>query len=148
MPSLMKYACLFFAALWLTACSVSKSYQHQGETEIRQIMARQQAAWNRGDIPAFMNGYWESDSLKFIGSRGLTYGWHNTLENYKKSYPNPAIMGQLTFHLIEVSVLDKTNAHVIGRYDLKREMGDASGHFTLFWKKIGGKWVIIADHSS
>ena len=65
--------------------------------EVGQVMQRQQDAWNNGDIPRFMEGYWESDSLMFIGSRGLSYGYNKTLENYLKSYPTREKMGLLEF---------------------------------------------------
>ena len=115
---------------------------------IRQIMATQEVAWNKGDLEGFMDGYWRSDSLKFIGSRGLTYGWQPTLDNYHKGYPDQETMGKLTFTIISVEQLSPTSAYVIGKWALARTKGDVSGHFTLLWKKIDDKWVIVADHSS
>ena len=117
--------------------------------EILNILDAQQNAWNKGDIPAFMEGYWRSDSLMFIGKSGITYGWENTLKNYQKSYPNIQTMGKLNFVVLKLELLDKKNAFLVGKWHLTRpEKGDVGGHFTLFWKKIKGKWVIIADHSS
>lgn len=118
------------------------------ETLIRQIMAAQEAAWNRGDLAAFMEGYWQSDSLRFIGSRGLTFGWQTTLDNYRKNYPDPETMGQLKFTIISVEPLAPTSAFVIGKWHLARTKGDLEGHYTLLWRKINGQWVIVADHSS
>lgn len=124
--------------------------QKSGKTEkaIRAIMAKQESAWNAGDLVRFMDGYWRSDSLRFIGSRGLTYGWNQTLANYKKSYPGPDAMGKLTFTLLSVEPLSKKSAFVIGKWHLARKVGDLSGHFSLLWRKIDGVWVIVADHSS
>lgn len=118
------------------------------ETEIRDLLAKQNAAWNRGNVDAFMVGYWESDSLMFIGQSGVTYGYKNTLANYKKNYPDTTVMGKLTFTLIHIKQLSQEYFHVTGKYYLTRTIGDASGHFTLIFKKINGKWVIISDHSS
>jgi len=115
---------------------------------IRNVMQTQETAWNKGDLDSFMEGYWRSDSLCFIGSKGLTYGWDATLANYKQGYPDRAAMGVLTFTLIRVEKLSGKDAFVIGKWHLKREAGDLSGHFTLLWKKIKGKWLIVADHSS
>jgi ketosteroid isomerase-like protein len=136
---------LLFLGLGLDLSAQSAA---RDEAAIRRVLAEQQAAWNRGDLEAFMAGYWRSDSLRFIGSRGLTYGWQQTLDNYRKSYPTREAMGQLTFTLIDVERQSKRSAFVIGRWQLARRDGDLSGHFTLLWKKIGGKWVIVADHSS
>lgn len=118
------------------------------ENAIRQVMHNQQEAWNRADIEAFMEGYWKSDSLKFIGRNGITYGWQTTLDNYKKSYPTPEAMGKLTFSVLTLDILSETSAFMIGRWHLKRTNDEPGGHFTLLWRKINGKWVIIADHTS
>jgi ketosteroid isomerase-like protein len=140
----------FFLVLLLLQLSASLYSQraNQAERAIRTVMVEQEAAWNRGDIPAFMEGYWRSDSLCFIGSRGLTYGWQQTLDNYHKGYPDRAAMGKLTFTLLRVERLSAKSAFVVGQWHLDRTAGDVGGHFTLLWKKIGGKWVIVADHSS
>jgi uncharacterized protein (TIGR02246 family) len=132
----------------LTLLSVSSFCQTKDETEVRNVLARQNQAWNSGDIDAFMIGYWENDSLMFIGKSGVTYGYKNTLNNYKKNYPDTATMGKLTFTLIQLRQLSPEFFHVTGKYYLTRTIGDANGHFTLVFKKINGKWVIISDHSS
>ncbi len=117
--------------------------------EILNVLFTQQEAWNKGNIPAFMEGYWRSDSLMFVGKSGVTYGWENTLKNYEKSYPNAETMGKLNFTVLKLDILDKKNAFLVGKWHLTRkEKGDIGGYFTLFWKKIKGKWVIVADHSS
>ena len=131
-------------------CFLSQEFtaQNAAGRSIRDIMAAQELAWNRGDLEAFMEGYWRSDSLRFIGSSGLTYGWQQTLDNYKKGYPDTDAMGQLKFTILSVEQLSKRSAYVIGKWHLARKAGDLSGHYTLLWKKIKGKWVIVADHSS
>lgn len=136
---------LLFSALMVSLACFSQS---KDETEVRNVLAKQNAAWNRGDVDAFMVGYWENDSLMFIGKSGVTYGYKNTLANYKKNYPDTATMGKLTFTLIKVRQLSPEFFHVTGKYYLTRTIGDASGHFTLLFRKINGKWVIISDHSS
>lgn len=138
----------FFLLVFLLPFSSEAQRGNADEKKIRQIMAEQERAWNRGDLAGFMHGYWNSDSLRFIGSRGLTYGWRQTLENYKKGYPDQAAMGQLKFTIISVEKTGKRAAFVIGKWHLTRQAGDLSGHFTLLWRKINGHWVIVADHSS
>ena len=136
-----------FVAL-LVIISFSVFSQTKDEKEVRNVLATQNAVWNRGDVDAFMVGYWENDSLMFIGKSGVTYGYKNTLSNYKKNYPDTATMGKLTFTLIQVKQLSPEYFHVTGKYYLTRTIGDASGHFTLVFRKINGKWLIISDHSS
>ncbi len=115
---------------------------------IQAILDHQQSAWNKGNIDDFMVGYWENDSLLFMGQNGPTYGYNATLKNYKKNYPDKAHMGQLSFSEISMKPLNTDHYFVIGKFFLKRTVGDASGHFTLVFKKINGKWKIISDHSS
>ena len=110
-------------------------------------MKTQEDCWNKGDIPGFMNYYWNSDSLKFIGSKGITYGWKKTLDNYMKGYPTKEAMGILKFTVIEVTQLSNTSIYVIGKWELTKEK-PSGGHFTLLWKKIKGNWLIVSDHTS
>ncbi len=118
---------------------------------ITKIMQDQEVAWNNGDIDAFMVAYWKSDSLKFIGKNGITYGWQNTLDNYKKSYPDKATMGILDFTILSIDQASPGTAIVVGKWFLKREKsekGDVGGYFTLIWKKTETHWVIVMDHTS
>jgi len=115
---------------------------------VRAVLFKQQICWNNGDIPCFMESYWKSDSLMFIGKSGITYGWKQTLDNYKKSYPDTATMGKLTFILLEVKTWNGADAWVLGKWHLQRSKGDVGGYFTLMFRKINGAWVIVSDHTS
>jgi len=123
------------------------TFSQKAVIRVRENMKTQEEAWNKGDIKGFMEYYWKSDSLKFIGSKGITNGWQKTLDNYLKSYPNKEAMGTLTFTIIEVTQLSKTSIYVIGKWELKKEK-PSGGHFTLLWKKIDKKWLIVSDHTS
>ena len=138
---------IFLAILFLTN-SVAVSAQSKAISEIKALLAKQNAAWNKGDIAGFMEGYWNNDSLMFIGKSGIKYGWKNTLDNYKKGYPDTASMGKLKFELIEFKKLSTENYFVVGKWFLTRTIGNIDGVFTLVIKKIKNKWLIIADHSS
>lgn len=140
----MKY--LFLILLF--GASLPAFCQSKEETAIRQLLATQTQSWNRGDIEGFMQTYWNSDSLMFIGKSGVVRGWQQTLDNYRKGYPDTAAMGQLSFDIIEVRPLDPSNAFVVGKWMLKRSIGDVSGHYTLLLRRIKGQWKIVADHSS
>ncbi|MCC2544925.1 nuclear transport factor 2 family protein [Hymenobacter sp. BT175] len=118
-------------------------------TGVARVLATQTAAWNRGDAAGFMAGYWKSDSLVFIGKNGLTYGWQRTLDNYRRSYPDAAAMGQLTFTSLRITPIGSDAAHVVGKWHLARPAaGNLQGHFLLVFRRIEGRWVIVADHSS
>jgi len=119
-----------------------------GEKEqILNIMNEQVQAWNNADLEGFMQGYWKSDKLQFIGKNGIKYGWQVTLDNYKKSYPDQAAMGTLHFDVLQVEVV-KESAFVLGKWQLSRAEDTLKGFYTLYWKKIDGQWKIIIDHSS
>ena len=118
------------------------------ETAIRSSLEEQRLAWNTGKLEPFMDTYWKNDSLMFIGKSGVTYGWQNTLDNYKKGYPDTAAMGKLKFDILEVKRLSEMYFFVVGKWHLTRSIGNVGGHFTLLFRKVKNKWVIIADHSS
>ncbi len=120
----------------------------QDKQAILKVLSNQQTAWNNGDLEVFMQGYWKSDSLLFVGKSAPTKGWQATLNNYKKSYPDKAAMGILTFDIMKVDLLDATNAFVLGSWKLKREKDTPGGYFTLWFRKINGEWKIVVDHTS
>ena len=142
----MKKAFLFFTVVLILA---GESFsQSKDETAIRDLLTVQSVSWNNGNLEGFMESYWKSDSLMFIGKKGVTYGWQNTLENYKKNYPDTVNMGKLRFELLEVKRLSAMYFFVVGKWFLTRSVGDLNGSFTLLVKKIKDQWVIVADHSS
>lgn len=122
--------------------------QSKDQVAIRTVLQRQQDAWNKGQLETYMQGYWKNDSLMFIGKSGITYGWQKTLDNYKKGYPDKAAMGKLDFNILQMRQLDRLNYFVVGQWHLQRSIGDIGGYFTLWLKKIMGRWFIVADHSS
>ena len=128
--------------------SINTIAQSKDESAVRKILNDQTKAWNNGNTEAFMKGYWENDSLMFVGKSGVTYGWKNTLNNYKKNYPDTATMGKLDFTIISAKQLSSQHFFIVGKWHLKRSIGDIGGHFTLLFRKIRGNWVIITDHSS
>ena len=141
----MKSIILF---LFAGALSLTTHAQSPDEKAIRQLLDEQTKAWNQGNIDNFMKGYWNNDSLMFIGKSGVTYGYQNTLMNYKKNYSNADQMGTLTFELIKVQRLSPEYYFVVGKWHLDRKAGNVGGHYNLLFRKISGKWVIVADHSS
>lgn len=137
-----------FAFLFLFFCVCAASAQQSDEAQIRRLLTEQTNSWNQGNLEAFMQGYWKSDSLTFIGKSGVTRGWEKTLANYKKGYPDTTAMGKLSFDILSVKKLSADYAFVIGKWMLKRTIGDLSGHCTLLFRKLKGRWMIVADHSS
>jgi ketosteroid isomerase-like protein len=138
---------IFLLAVCFTVTGITFA-QLKDEVIIRKVLEEQRLAWNAGDINRFMGTYWQSDSLMFIGKSGITYGWQKTMDNYKKGYPDTAAMGKLDFDILEVKRLSVLYFFVVGKWHLTRSIGDVGGHFTLLFKKIKNKWVIVADHSS
>jgi ketosteroid isomerase-like protein len=136
-------------AVCLLISFLSASAQsNKDEKSILGILKNQTESWNRGDIDQFMVGYWQNDSLLFIGQSGVTKGYANTLNNYKKNYSDTAKMGKLSFDILQVKKISPDHYWVLGKWSLKRSVGDIGGHYTLLFRKIKGKWVIVADHSS
>ena len=138
----------FFLFILVAALPKKLSAQNADETAIRKLLEDQTIAWNKGSIEDFMKGYWQNDSLMFIGKNGVKYGYETTLENYKKNYPDTVARGKLYFDLLQVKKLSKEYYYVTGKWQLNRSIGDLEGHFTLLFRKIKKNWVIISDHSS
>lgn len=116
--------------------------------EIKAVLFDQQEAWNEGSLEKFMKGYWKSSDLAFIGSKGVTKGWDQTLNNYQKAYKDKAAMGKLSFDILDLRALGPQSCLMIGKYTLTRENDEPSGYFNLIWEKIGGQWFITTDHTS
>lgn len=115
---------------------------------VTAILTAQAAAWNRGDIDAFMKHYWKSDRLTFSSAGKTTRGWTRTKADYKRRYPSRASMGRLSFSKIEVTPLGDSAALVLGRWRLQRKHEPVGGNFSLLFRRIDGRWVIVHDHTS
>jgi len=142
---MQKYISGFILLCFITVFAAA---QPKDEQAVRAVLQLQTTAWNQGNIDAFMQSYWKSDSLLFVGKTGPTYGWQNTLEGYKKRYPDTTAMGKLQFTLLELKPLGTEYYFVLGKFHLQRTIGNLSGIFTLLFKKLHGQWVIISDHTS
>jgi ketosteroid isomerase-like protein len=118
------------------------------DVAIRAVLDAQVAAWNQGDIDAFMDGYKKSESTAFVDSSGILRGWQAVLDRYHKSYPNRQAMGTLTFSNLEITVLSPSAALVMGHWQLQRQLGKPGGVFTLVFRKFPEGWRIINDHTS
>ena len=120
------------------------------EQEIRKVLDDQVTAWNRGDIPAFMDGYDKSESTTFV-STTVTKGHAQVLAGYLNRYPTPEKMGTLRFSDLEIHLLGSGYASVLGRFHLERSNdagGEAAGIFTLLFHKTANGWKVILDHTS
>lgn len=141
-------AVLFIMISVLSGIIFPQQLTDDDKKEILTLLKDQELKWNEGDIEGFMQGYWHSDSLRFISSKRINYGWQKTLDGYRKAYPDKKTMGKLTFDFDSVELLGERNAMVVGAWTLKRENDSPGGHFVLILRKIEGKWLIILDHTS
>ncbi len=144
----MKRSILIFI-LFVFNTALTYSQSDKDKMSISNLMEKQANDWTNGNIEAFMEGYWKSDSLMFIGNNGITYSWQSTFNNYKKRYPDRATMGALKFDILKMDFHSKNTCWLLGKRHLTRpEKGDVGGYFTLVFKKINGKWLIVSDHTS
>lgn len=117
---------------------------------IRQLMDRQTADWNRGDLDSFANGYKNSPDILFVG-RTVNRGYAAMLDRYHHGYPTPDAMGKLTFTNFEPVLLDNHFATATGNFHLERSPaggGNADGIFSLVFEKTALGWKIIRDHTT
>ena len=115
---------------------------------IRAVLDAQAAAWNRGDIESYMDGYDRSPDTVFVSGDRVTRGWQTVLERYKKVYDTREKMGTLTFSDLEITALSKESALVLGRWHLQRSKDEPHGRFTLLFRKTKSGWKIVHDHTS
>jgi ketosteroid isomerase-like protein len=143
---------LALIALLSLAAFSSRSTGAQPQSDdaaaILTLLNDQTAAWNRGDIEGFMNGYWNSNQTEFVSSEGVSRGWQALLERYRHSYPDRNAMGHLTFSDLEIRVECSTAAYALGEYHLQRESDNPSGVFTLNFRKFPEGWRIVVDHTT
>ncbi|MFC5270061.1 YybH family protein [Adhaeribacter terreus] len=132
----------------LAGCMSTKFRSESTKTRTKDVLDQQVIAWNKGDLNGYMQGYWKSDSLEFIGKNGVTYGWEKTLQNYQRSYPNAEAMGQLALTILRVEDINSSTAYVTGKWTITRTAGNLEGYFTLLFRKIDEEWKIVSDHSS
>lgn len=132
--------------------SVSRDYsgiQAEGvRSAIESVLRTQESAWNRGDLDAFMDGYWKSDDLTFSSGGKTTRGWTATLERYRARYSTAEQMGRLSFGELEVTPLGDSAALVLGQWKLERENEPLSGNFSIIFRKFDDRWLIVHDHTS
>lgn len=115
---------------------------------IRAVLDAQRDAWNRGDIEGYMDGYARSEDTVFVSGDNVTRGWQTVLDRYKKNYNSREKMGTLTFSDLEITLVGKDAAIVLGRWHLKRASDEPHGRFTLIFRKTKQGWKIIHDHTS
>ncbi|MCF8273687.1 MAG: nuclear transport factor 2 family protein [Flavobacteriaceae bacterium] len=144
----MKKYILILCAIIISQVSLGQPTEQEDKDAIQAVLKAQRLAWSDNNIEAFMEGYWKSDSLKFYGSNGVTYGWENTLERYKQAYPTADHTGTLSFKINDISKITEDAYYVMGEFHLKRNVGNATGIFMIIFKRIDGEWKIIADTSS
>lgn len=118
------------------------------QSEISSVLKMQQDAWNRGDIDAFMSGYWRSEETVFVSGDDVARGWQKVLDRYKKKYSDRAKMGTLTFSDLDITPLSNDSAVALGRWELKRASDNPHGRFTLIFRRFPDGWKIVHDHTS
>ena len=139
---------LAVGAMWMASSRRTVAANAKDEAAVRKVLDNQVVAWNRGDIDTFMTGYWNSDKVQFVSGNGITHGYADVLERYKKRFPNQAAMGQLSFTGLEIHVDCADSAYVIGQFHLALAPENPAGYFTLNFKKFADGWKIVVDHTS
>ena len=141
-------AILMLVSLSTAAIAQPSNNRSKDEAAIRSVLEAQAAAWNRGDVEAYMDGYDRSPKTEFVGGDSITRGWQQVLDRYKQKYDSREKMGTLTFSDLEIKVLSADAALVLGRWRLKRANDEPHGTFTLLFRKTKAGWRIVHDHSS
>jgi ketosteroid isomerase-like protein len=142
------FATLAVATAAQTKPAKPRQNKARDEAQIRAVMDAQAAAWNRGDVTAYMDGYWRSPKTEFVSGDRVTRGWQTVLEHYQKSYDSREKMGALTFSELEITVLSPDAAVALGKWELERAKDHPHGYFTLLFRRVKAGWRIVQDHTS
>src|SRR5690606_13669420 len=131
---------LLLLAFILVYYNSAAQSEEMDKKEILKALKDQRIAWSKNDLEGYMHTYWKNDSLKIYGPSGITLGWEDNLEKYRRSYPNPDYTGTLSYKINDVSKIYDSNYYVLGEYHLKRNTGNADGFFMMLFRKIDNEW--------
>lgn len=149
MPGVALAALLAVSAVYQGCVKVSEKPNDNSAAAVRAVLDAQAAAWNRGDIPGFMDGYAKEETTTFVSGDHLTRGWQTVLERYQKTYDSREKMGTLTFDELDIVPLSEFYAVATGRWRIALASGDPPhGRFTLIFRRTAGGWRIVHDHTS
>lgn len=142
---------IVFAALLLIAVGFgsASAQSDTAETEILATLDAQVAAWNAGDIPGYMEGFWNSEQTRYVSGATVVYGWRPTLERYQRNYDTAAKRGVLTYSNFDIRVLSPTDAFVFCLWRLTRSEdagGDIGGAVTKLFRKTETGWKVVHNH--
>ncbi len=119
---------------------------------IKNVLAAQAAAWNEGDLAAFMEGYLKDSSLRMVSTSEagttVTTGWKKVMRRYADRYGDSGDLGVLSFKKLSVEMIEDDVATVFGRFNLEKEENVSTGAFTLVMRRAEGVWRIVHDHSA
>ena len=147
----MRASLIVSSLILLCALSAPAQNSHSTtEPAVRQVLERQQEAWNHHDLESFMTGYWNSPELTFFSGAKISSGWQATIERYRKTYQSEGReMGKLAFSDLNIEGLSSDSAFVRGAWHLTMSDGKTPhGLFTLIFRKFPDGWKIIHDHTS
>jgi ketosteroid isomerase-like protein len=148
----MKIKVLAYSLMVVLLLVVWKPEAKTDEAAIKQAIAavlnEQAAGWNEGSVEKYMQGYEQTENIRFASGGSITYGWQTVMERYKKRYTDKATMGKLTFKDVDINVISPDSALVFGHWQLDREKDQPSGLFTLLMRKTAAGWRIVHDHTS
>ena len=138
---------VFMAVIFLCGVAIA-SAAPDPSAEIRAVLDQQVAAWNRGDIDGYMDGYLRSDKIEFVSAGKITRGWQTVRDRYHRKYDTREKMGTLAFSEIKISSLTANIAAVQGRWSLRRKGDQPHGSFVLIFKRTSAGWRIVHDETS
>src|SRR6186713_1469291 len=142
-------AILAMIAFTLMASNISAATAASDGAEkeaILALVARMEAAWNRGDFRGYMEGFANPDVV-FVSRGEFQKDWQGTLDHYIRDYGGAEERrGTLHFSDIRIEMLGPDAAQLISRYRLDRPENPQDGINTRLMRKRGGQWVIALNH--
>jgi uncharacterized protein (TIGR02246 family) len=145
----VRIALVFVLVACATTAPAQRRFAPADRAAITAVLDAQVAAWNRGDLAAYMDGYARTDALVFTSSGKIRRGWQTTFDHYHARYAkDPAAMGKLTFEILSVDPLGADGAVVLGNWILTASPADGRGVFSVVLERRPEGWRVVHDHTS
>jgi ketosteroid isomerase-like protein len=136
-------------ALVLVFAACAHAFTANDEHAVRDVLAAQRDAWNRGDLDGYMAGYARSPDLVFTSGGNIRRGWQETYDRYQAKYgADRATMGKLEFEILGVQSLGADGAVVLGRWQLVDTPAAGGGVFSVVLARTRDGWRVVHDHTS
>ncbi|MDZ7627894.1 MAG: nuclear transport factor 2 family protein [Parvularculaceae bacterium] len=115
------------------------------ESVVKGVLSANAAAWNEGNLSAYLAGYDESVDVRLVVGPEVATGFNSVRKYYETMVANVGAMGRMSFSDLDVKMTSREIATVVGRYAHDSGASRSAGAMTIVMKQIDGRWRIVQD---